>query len=270
MGSTAEIIMVGGSDESAADRAVQRVHELEQRWSRFVETSEVAAVNRAAGAPVVVSDDTLLLVELGRDAWYRTDGRFDPTVLGAVETIGYTTSFDGVPAEPAPTPPPTGAADGCASITIDRATRTVRLPPGVRFDPGGIGKGLAADLVGHELQAADADGGCVNIGGDLRVWGDGPDGGRWRIGAADRTIEITDAGVATSGTGRRNWRFDGDVVHHLIDPATQRSAAHGPNAVTVVAGSAWKAETYATALMVTAPEVIDRDSRRWGVIAVVA
>jgi len=58
---------------------------------------------------------------------------------------------------------------------------TVRLPAGTGFDAGGIGKGLAADLVTTEAIAAGADGICVNLGGDLRVAGTGPDGA-WTVG----------------------------------------------------------------------------------------
>jgi thiamine biosynthesis lipoprotein len=219
---------------------------------------------------VRVSDDTVLLVELACDAWRRTGGRFDPTVLRAVEATGYTAGHDRQTPGAVETPRRTIAVGGCDSIVIDRRRRTVQLPVGGGFDPGGIGKGLAADLVSYELDATGVDGGCVNIGGDLRVWGSGPNGRRWRIGAGGHTFELTDAGVATSGTQRRAWHFDGEAVHHLIDPSTSRPATHGRVAATVVAGSAWRAETYATALIVTPPGAISDDVARWGVEAFVA
>src|SRR4029078_51858 len=50
----------------------------------------------------------------------------------------------------------------------------VRLPAGTGFDPGGIGKGLAADIVVDEIRADGADGVCVNPGGDVRVDGPSP------------------------------------------------------------------------------------------------
>ncbi|MEM9565505.1 MAG: FAD:protein FMN transferase [Actinomycetota bacterium] len=287
MGSTVEIVVIGVADRRTVDAAVARIEELERRWSRFIDTSEVAELNRNAGAPVAVSDDTRLLVELACDAWRRTGGRFDPTVLRAVEAIGYTGSFG--PRMPDPgelpcptlasprratsssgiarpiTPTPTRAPDACAAIVVDRRARTVRLPPGVGFDPGGIGKGLAADLVSFDLGAAGAVGGCVNVGGDLRVWGRGPHGPRWRIGVGGGTFELTDAGVATSGVERRSWVVDGEPVHHLIDPATGTPASTGTVGVSVVAGSAWLAETCATALVVAKPDDVAAEAERWGV-----
>jgi len=53
MGSYAHVVVVG--PEHLADRAEQRVAELERRWTRFDARSEVSALNRHAGAPVLVS-----------------------------------------------------------------------------------------------------------------------------------------------------------------------------------------------------------------------
>lgn len=274
MGSTAEILVVGDVDAAALDGAVRRIDELERRWSRFVDTSEVSALNRSAGRPVAVSDDTVLLVRLACDAWRRTGGCFDPTVLGAVEAIGYTCSLVGPLADPrsgrVDRPSNRTGTGTCGEIVVDRVDRTVRLPERTGFDPGGIGKGLAADLVSHDLVSEGASGGCVNIGGDLRVWGPGPGGRPWRIGIGERTVEITDVGVATSGTDRRSWFVDDELVHHLIDPLSGQPAADGPTRATVVAGSAWRAETCATALLAGPLDAVDTHADGWGVRALVA
>lgn len=281
MGSSAEITLVGDVGDGLMTHAIERLHQLERRWSRFIATSEVTAINHCAGHPVAVSDDTLLLVELAVEGWRRTDGRFDPTLLDALLRIGYVGDFgtlttghvaecgarSAAPAMTTATASTTAVNSSCGSIAI--ADHTVRLPPGGCFDPGGIGKGLAADLVGHELATIGVEGGCVNVGGDLRVWGVGPDGDRWRVGAAGRTFAITDAGVATSGTQRRAWRLGDEQVHHLIDPSTARSAHGGPATATVVAGSAWQAEVFATALLVTPADAARDDVERWGVEAFV-
>ena len=86
---------------------------------------------------------------------------------------------------------------------------------GVGFDPGGIGKGFAADLVLDELLAEGAGGACVNLGGDVRVGGLGPDGGDWTVTVEDPrdpagpplvTLLLADGAVATSSRCRRRWR----------------------------------------------------------------
>ena len=74
----------------------------------------------------------------------------------------------------------------------------MRLPRGTGFDPGGIGKGLAADIVVDELRAAGAEGVCVNLGGDVRVEGAGPTGDGWTIAVdyPERARPIARIGIA--------------------------------------------------------------------------
>ena len=122
--------------------------------------------------------------------------------------------------------------NGPDDITIDGAE--VTLPEGIGFDPGGIGKGVAADIVSDEAIMAGADGVCINIGGDLRVRGIGPSGEGWTIAIdhphrseALARVGLSDGAVATSTTLRRRWLIDGEPQHHLIDPRTGVSSTSG-------------------------------------------
>ena len=58
MGTRARILVVG-EPAGLSERLRDRVLDLEARWSRFVATSEISRLNRAGGAAVAVSDDTL-------------------------------------------------------------------------------------------------------------------------------------------------------------------------------------------------------------------
>ena len=79
------------------------------------------------------------------------------------------------------TPPASLPCPGCADITWDEVECTVSLPAGIRFDPGGIGKGLAADIVTEELITDGAAGALVSVGGDVRVRGKPPTGTTWDL-----------------------------------------------------------------------------------------
>src|SRR5438876_7468540 len=251
MGSDAHVLIVG--PDHLAERAEQRIADLERRWSRFDERSEVSGLNRHAGAPVLVSAETLELVERALDAWRMTHGWFDPTVLGAVVRAGYDRSFDAIDD---PSARSATSALGADAAGIEIRADAVRLPVGTGFDPGGIGKGLAADIVVDELRAAGAAGVCVNLGGDVRVEGDSPSGETWTVavehpdrpGAVAR-VGIRRGAVATSTTLRRRWRSGEELRHHLIDPTTGRSSWTTLTFATVVAGHAWIAEVLAMALM---------------------
>jgi thiamine biosynthesis lipoprotein len=251
MGSEAHVIVVGGPAD-LAQRAQDRIAQLERRWSRFVDNSEINALNRNAGYPVQVSPETAELVQRAIDAWRLTSGLFDPTVLGAVIRAGYDRSFETLGS----TPPPAESDLELGAGDIEILDRLIRLPAGTGFDPGGVGKGLAADIVAEELQAAGATGACVNLGGDLRVFGTNPDGDAWTV-AVDHPLHaqpvtrlgITNGAVATSTTLRRRWTTGNETRHHLIDPTTGNPSTTDLTFVTVVAGYAWAAEVLAKAAL---------------------
>jgi len=265
MGSDAHVVVNG--DPALVDWARLRVTQLEDRWSRFLAHSEISRLNASAGAWVSVSDDTLLLVERAVEAWRLTGGRFDPTVLGDVVRAGYDASYDELPAHRTSDELRRSTAAGVRAIflgcdDIESSGRRLRLPPGVGFDPGGVGKGLAADLVVAELLARGADGACVNLGGDVRVAGSGPnpDGG-WTIAIEHpwndeplALLGLADGAVATSTTLRRTWTVGGEERHHVIDPNTGRPSETDLTAASVVAGSAWLAEVLAKAVLLRGSE----------------
>ena len=240
------------SDRSAgmARRAIGRLGELEQQWSRFRPTSEISGLNAAGGEPRIVSADTLRLVEALVQAWHATEGAFDPTLLGALVELGYAASRDDATLRTslASDVMPRGRP---ADILVEPSTRWVQMPPGTTLDPGGLGKGLAADIVVEELIAAGALGALVEIGGDIRVAGTPPSGDTWTISVAPMTpdgppriVQLADGGVATSSSRLRTWRRNGARQHHLVDPRTLRSADTGAVSCTVIAGSAAWAEAF--------------------------
>jgi FAD:protein FMN transferase len=252
MGGDVHVVVVGGASGLAGE-ARSRLEDLERRWSRFLDDSEVSRVNQCAGSPVTVSPETALLVRRAVDAWRFTGGAFDPTVLGAVVRAGYDRSFEQL--GPAPRGGVSNLRTGLSGVEIDG--RTVQLRAGTGFDPGGIGKGLAADLVADDVMSKGADGVCVNVGGDVRVRGVAGDGGPWTIAVEHpwhsqpmALLGLMDGGVATSTTLRRRWTVDGQPRHHLILPRTGQPVSSGLNLATVIAGEAWIAEVLAKAVLI--------------------
>ncbi len=261
MGTDVTVLVLDGPADAGA-HAAATIERLEQQWSRFRPTSELCALNAAAGAPVVVSVELFALVERAVRAWKDTAGRYDPTVLPAVVAAGYDRDFDAVAREgagpgtdvaPAPAP-------GCAAIELDARLFAVTLPAGVALDLGGIGKGYAADLVAAELIARGARGALVNLGGDLRALGAAPEPHGWVVAVDDPLatgstgmLALREGAIATSTRLRRTWERDGQTLHHLIDPRTGRPAASGLASVTVVAADAWRAEVLAKAAFVAGP-----------------
>lgn len=272
-------VLVFADNETTTRRllahAAARTEQLENRWSRFRDASELNRLNAAPGSPAIVSADTVRLVETMRVGFSVTHGAYDPTILSDLEALGYDRDFrdvvtavpdlTGVVSDPytAPERRP-GEVARFGEVTVSPKSGLVWLPDGVRIDPGGIGKGLAADIVAEELLAAGAQGALVNLGGDLRVVGAPDDADCWHVDVDDpftgetvTRVALVDGGLATSSTERRSWKRGGTRVHHLIDPATGASTDRGVVGATVIAREAWRAEVLTKACIVRGARGID-------------
>src|SRR5512143_1027063 len=68
----------------------------EARFTRFTDTSELARLNRAAGAWFQASPELFAVVRQACEFAAETDGLFDPTMLAALEAAGYDKSMDDI------------------------------------------------------------------------------------------------------------------------------------------------------------------------------
>lgn len=262
MGSDIHLVVVGGTADMLS-QAWARIEVLEQRWSRFRPDSEICRLNAAAGESLVVTADTLLLVQRAIDAWRLTGGGFDPTLLDALVAAGYDRTFDELHDDGAVGAPPMPRLSivrpGVTDIVIERDA--VMLPAGMGFDPGGIGKGLSADIVATEVIQAGAAGVCVNMGGDLRVLGESPTGTGWTLAIEHpwsaqpiALVGLWDGAVATSSVLRKVWTVNGRRRHHLMDPQTEQPSESDLALVSVIAGQTWIAEVLAKAVLLRGRE----------------
>jgi thiamine biosynthesis lipoprotein len=234
-----------------ARRGRELVDDLERRWSRFLPGSEISHLNATAGDLTVVSEPTFRLLERAEHARGATSGAYNPFVLDRLEELGYDRPWGESPPDSA-APAPVPAAPICtAPIELFDTICAVRLPPGARVDPGGIGKGLAGDLVAEHLRRLGASSAQIELGGDVRVLGPSWGGGEWHIDvtpsgdAPAARITIAEGGVATSGVTRRRWTRGGRTLHHLLDPRTGWPADTDLAMVTASASTLWWAEVVA-------------------------
>ncbi len=251
---------VGPAPAELLARAEARLRELESKWTRFDARSELSQLASANGLPVAVSADTRALVAAMADAWAMTGGLVDASVLPAVLSAGYTRSaLDSQVAASQPKWAWVGA--DWRQVVIDESAGTVTLPPGLAPDPGGIGKGLAADLVVAELLQAGAAGALIEIGGDLRCGGQPPRVDGWSVDVDHplhdgslTNVTIHEGAVATSSIMKRRFvNGSGKPSHHLIGRDGQ-PANHGLATCTVVIGTGVLAETLAKVPMLAGEE----------------
>jgi thiamine biosynthesis lipoprotein len=236
-----------------------------RRFSRFNPESELARLNRSAAADVPVSPLLRRMVTLGLRAARDTGGLVDITLADEIERAGYAGHMEGpgtdLSAALSQAPARAGAAPHpdtpWRQITVDDRSGSIRRPPGLHIDVGGIAKGVFADELGAMLAEFDAY--AVDCCGDLRI------GGRAQVtrpvrvdgpfdGATLHTFPVTAGGVATSGIGRRSWTgAGGRPAHHLLDPRTGAPAFTGIVQATALAPTAAQAEVLAKAAVLSGP-----------------
>lgn len=244
-------------DETALHEAEQKLWRaidlVDASCNRFRSDSEISRVNQHHGEEVVVSATFALVLGAALRASAATDGLCDPTVLPALLALGYDRDFDELRhldvarAEPV-------VPRGREAVHLDEANNTLVLEPGTQLDLGASAKAFVVDHVANDLE--HLGGALVEIGGDVAVRGEGPDG-PWTIGISDvlevrvdaPRISLAYGGVATSSLSTRTWRAGGERVNHIIDPRTG-SFAKGPFATaSVTAQSCLTANAYATAAL---------------------
>jgi FAD:protein FMN transferase len=255
---------------------------FDRRLSRFRDDSELSALNRDPRSAVPASGLLRAAVRAGLWAAERSGGLVDPTLLGAIEAAGYAAGRERLERVPlaealraAPDRRPARAREAAEwrSIEISEAEEVLR-PPGLGFDTGGTGKGLAADLAADRLSGYARF--AVDCGGDIRVGGANPDAEPLMLevrhpldGAAVMTVPIRAGAAATSGLDVNVWRrTDGSYAHHLLDPATGEPAWTGLIAATALAPTAVAAETLSKAALLGGREAAGGWLDRYGGLVV--
>ena len=226
---------------------------LERCWSRFIPTSDISRINTARFGRLAVDDSTMTLLAAMIEGHQLTDGRYDPSVLPALIEQGYAASRVD-PSKRSALAEYDGPAVSPTLMELDPAAGMVAVPRGLALDPGGIGKGLAADLAVAQLLSRGARGALVSIGGDLAMSGVPVTDAGWLVEVEQPeptdgllcTLAVSGGGVATSSTRSRRWVLDGRERHHQIDPVTSQPSGTDLAAVTVIARCGWLAEIHAT------------------------
>jgi len=208
----ADVIMAGAFNE------IKRVQE---RLSKFLEHSEVSFINqRASQEPISLSDEAFHLIKTAMEITRISNGAFDIT-------------------------------KGTQGVTLNQEDNSISFADSsVKIDLAGIAKGYAVDQAVYILRKNNISRAMVNAGGDLYCFGNGPDGGDWRIGIEDprhkekylTRVRLHNQAIASSGA---YYQQD-----HIIDPATGKPVENNVLSASVIAPDCATADALATALFV--------------------
>lgn len=250
-----EVVRRASDADDAVARAFHWFRHVEAVCSRFDLSSEVVALSRQPGVPVVVSPIVLEAVRFALAVAADTGGAFDPTLGAPLSDRGFDVAYhDGVHV------PAAGDLDRTATfrdVEVDPVRGTVTLHRPLLLDLGAVAKGLAVDLAAREL--APFEHFAIDAGGDLFVGGHNAVGEPWALGirhprvagAVIETVRLTGAALCTSGDYERpSPGAAGD--HHILDPR-RGASVRGLASVSVVAPTAMVADALATAAFVLGP-----------------
>ena len=272
-------------DSSAVTKVMDRLEYYEKIFSRTDPESELYKVNQALAeaanektgpVTVPVSFELYEALKLSLDYARLTDGAFDPTLGKLLELYDFGGTEHTVPDAEARSELLSHCgweklivetmAERQASQPLAGSVYPYQLTvedPDIVIDLGGVAKGYIADQLKKELMAGGVSSAIINLGGNLLVIGNKPDGSPYGIGVLKpepgsseylTSFKISDASAVTSGSYQRFFEKDGVTYHHILDPKTGLPAESGLKSVTVIAESSAVADILSTALFVMGEE----------------
>lgn len=269
----------GGSE--LKDSIMQVLNKVGASLNVFDENSLVSRVN-VSDSTAVDTDFIRVYVESVK-VNRLTDGAFDPTLGPLIEAWGFGKGHKATG--------DTARIDSLMKfVGIDKTRLSmdtlVKDDSRIRFNFSAIAKGYGCDCVGEMLQRNGVEDWLVEIGGEISCRGKSPEGGKWRV-SIDRpvmqkdrilhdsqcVVEVTDAGIATSGN-YRNLQSDekGQYYGHTISARTGRPARTDVISATVIGRTVMESDALATAFMAMGADDVKRlnKSTRLSVMLVLA
>ncbi|MFT3728959.1 MAG: DUF2271 domain-containing protein [Terricaulis sp.] len=233
--------------------ALAEISRLDRVFSAWRDDSELAGLNRSS--VFEASEDLYGVVAFAERMRTVSRGAFSAR-LGAVSALWrQAAAEDRIPSDDALNALSRAAEK--AEVVVDPRRRRIVRPDAVRFDLDGVAKGYIIDRALNAARAAAprSRGMLLDIGGDVRAWGEAPEGA-WRAGVASGAeadniapslrVRLVDQAIAVSGPGPRDAVIEGQSFAHFMAPESgqRRSGAHA----TVIANSAMEADALSTAL----------------------
>jgi thiamine biosynthesis lipoprotein len=259
MGTTITLQVAHRDPEWVLSELERLLAEYEKRFSANDSSSELMAINQAAGQePVVVHPELFELIKIGKFHSCQPDSQLNIAIGPLVQSwrIGFKEATVLTPEEVANLLPLTDPQQ----IVLDEDKQSVLLAkPGMLLDLGSLAKGYIADKLRRFCAQNQTSYALINLGGNIVTYGTAPKNqdGYWRIGIRDpkgtreqslEVIKIRDASLVTSGIYERYLKQGTTIYHHIIDPETGFPSKSDLASLTIVSRSSLVGEIWTTRL----------------------
>lgn len=228
MGSPCELRLYSEKKEKVqhiALGAIDEIHRLEKKYSRYRDDSVTTAINQSAGSKqgIKVDEETARLLDYAHVGYQQSNGLFDITSGILRKAWDFRSKYVPTQTEIDAILPLIGwnkVAWNSPHLCLPDA--------GMELDFGGYVKEYAVDVATNFCVQAGIQGGLVNLGGDLCVVGPHPDGSDWKVGIRHPRkptepmsfVYLSSGGIASSGDYERYMIVDGTRYAHILNPKT--------------------------------------------------
>ena len=263
MGTVGQVTVVtadSAATEPLARAALAEFARVDSLMSNWTQTSEVARINREAGAgPIPIQPEVAHVIAMALQVADGSGGAYDITVEPLVRLWGFLGGKPHVPE--APDIERARALVGVRQVRLDAQAGTLAFArAGICIDLGGIAKGYAVDRALAQLRAAGVGSALVDLTGNMAALGTPPERTSWTVGVRDprdripyfARVRLEGRAVATSGNYEQHVDVGGKRFGHILDPRTGWPA-QGLISATVLAPTALEADAWDTALIVLGP-----------------
>ena len=227
------------------------VWRIEQKYSRYLNTSVLGKINDADGEEVSIDKETYQLLNVADVLWQESAGIFDIS-SGAFRKI-WNFKANKIPS-------PADIKETLIDVGWKRVhfnERSVRLEPGMQIDFGGIGKEYAADKCAAMSSDSFGNSVLVNLGGDVVARGARLTSEPWVIGIEIKegggkvwkNVPLAQGAIATSGDVYKSIVADEKRYSHIINALTGYPAPNAPHTVSVIAPNCTEAGMLSTIAM---------------------
>lgn len=249
MGSSLTVSIVA-DDKTKAEEGFQKAKDIgdmyEKTFSRFIPESELSVLNTTKDT--IVSPLFLETVQIAKHLHEDTEGAFNPLVQ--IEQFGYEKDFAQVRGTKVAKKVSPYNTD-FSRVTIDEAHSRISIPDTQKFDFGGFLKGHVAQKMAEAL--GSFPGVIVNLGGDIVTHGKDAIGQLFIFSIHNPvnpsemiSLPLENVSIATSGSYRRTWEFNGEKFFHILDTDGKGNPKTDVISSTVISPLGAVADAYAT------------------------
>lgn len=246
---------------------LEEYHKLYDIYNSYEGIENIYTLNQLTDGehkPIKVDKKIIDLLEFAKEMYTKTQGKVN-IAMGSVLKIWHRYRQEGLDDPKNAQLPPedilreASEHTNIEDVKINKTDSTVYFSDSeMSLDVGAIAKGYAAEIVAKWMTGQKYNGYILNIGGNVRIVGERPDGENWKVGIENpdtsdtenpyiEYLELGEMSLVTSGSYQRFYTVDGKNYHHIIDSKTLKPAENFQS-VSVLCESSAVADALSTAL----------------------